>query len=336
MIPNPERGCMLGGEPSRGTPGTVELCIGRMVGKDQASIVIMAYVDDLLVATTSESVLKTLMTALSAHVKVRETDRVGLKETHLRFLGRSIFQRPGSSALVSSLLWCYFLCISSDCLAFSVFFWPKLIAFRGSTVLRLTRANYCLVCSVPRLDFASLFSLCPFFPFFVSDCNVHSVIQFLEAATPSPVSGAKKRPKTGPLCLPGTQNVLAQGQSEAYGDSKLHVLLLNFQQLNLKWLVTVKFWAKRRPSGKPQDFFYLAFRGCTEVQTCSSTMSRSRLRTRRIDPLLAVYARSWDGNHSTTRRDRLSSTSRDLKALEIAAKSDETQREVQMNATGGL
>ena len=61
--------------------GTVEPClyVGRMVGKDQAPIVIMAYVDDLLVATTSESALKTLMTALSAHVKVRETGRVGLK-----------------------------------------------------------------------------------------------------------------------------------------------------------------------------------------------------------------------------------------------------------------
>ena len=35
----------------------------------------------------------------SAHVKVRETDRVGLKRGHLRFLGRSIFRRPGSSAL---------------------------------------------------------------------------------------------------------------------------------------------------------------------------------------------------------------------------------------------
>ena len=70
-----------------------------MVGKDQAPIVIMAYVDDLLVATTSESALKTLMTALSAHVKVRETGRVGLKGGHLRFLGRSIFRRPGSSAL---------------------------------------------------------------------------------------------------------------------------------------------------------------------------------------------------------------------------------------------
>ena len=73
--------------------------VGRMVGKDQAPIVIMAYVDDLLVATTSESALKTLMTALSAHVKVRETGRVGLKGGHLRFLGRSIFRRPGSSAL---------------------------------------------------------------------------------------------------------------------------------------------------------------------------------------------------------------------------------------------
>ena len=82
-------------------PGTVEPClyVGRMVGKDQAPIVIMAYVDDLLVATTSESALKTLMTALSAHVKVRETGRVGLKGGHLRFLGRSIFRRPGSSAL---------------------------------------------------------------------------------------------------------------------------------------------------------------------------------------------------------------------------------------------
>ena len=81
--------------------GTVEPClyVGRMVGKDQAPIVIMAYVDDLLVATTSESALKTLMTALSAHVKVRETGRVGLKGGHLRFLGRSIFRRPGSSAL---------------------------------------------------------------------------------------------------------------------------------------------------------------------------------------------------------------------------------------------
>ena len=81
--------------------GTVEPClyVGRMVGKDQATIVIMAYVDDLLVATTSESALKTLMTALSAHVKVRETGRVGLKGGHLRFLGRSIFRRPGSSAL---------------------------------------------------------------------------------------------------------------------------------------------------------------------------------------------------------------------------------------------
>ena len=39
------------------------------------------------------------MTALSAHVKVRETGRVGLKGGHLRFLGRSIFRRPGSSAL---------------------------------------------------------------------------------------------------------------------------------------------------------------------------------------------------------------------------------------------
>ena len=64
----------------------------KMIGKDQAPIVIMAYVDDLLVATTSES-------AVSAHVKVRETDRVGLKGGHLRFLGRSIFRRPGSSAL---------------------------------------------------------------------------------------------------------------------------------------------------------------------------------------------------------------------------------------------
>ena len=71
------------------------LYVGRMVGKDQAPIVIMAYVDDLLVATTSESALKTLMTALSAHVKVRETGRVGLKGGHLRFLGRSIFRRPG-------------------------------------------------------------------------------------------------------------------------------------------------------------------------------------------------------------------------------------------------
>ena len=81
--------------------GTVEPClyVGRMVGKDQAPIVIMAYVDDLLVATTSESALKTLMTALSAHVKVRETGRVGLKGGQLRFLGRSIFRRPGSSAL---------------------------------------------------------------------------------------------------------------------------------------------------------------------------------------------------------------------------------------------
>ena len=81
--------------------GTVEPClyVGRMVGKDQAPIVIMAYVDDLLVATTSESALKTLMTALSAHVKVRETGRVGLKGGHLRFLGRIIFRRPGSSAL---------------------------------------------------------------------------------------------------------------------------------------------------------------------------------------------------------------------------------------------
>ena len=37
--------------------GAVEPClyVGRMVGKDQAPIVIMAYVDDLLVATTSES-----------------------------------------------------------------------------------------------------------------------------------------------------------------------------------------------------------------------------------------------------------------------------------------
>ena len=69
------------------------------LAKDQAPIVIMAYVDDLLVATTSESALKTLMTALSAHVKVRETGRVGLKGGHLRFLGRSIFRRPGSSAL---------------------------------------------------------------------------------------------------------------------------------------------------------------------------------------------------------------------------------------------
>ena len=61
--------------------GTVEPClyVGRMVGKDQAPSVIMAYVDDVLVATTSESALKTLMTALSAHVKVRETGRVGLK-----------------------------------------------------------------------------------------------------------------------------------------------------------------------------------------------------------------------------------------------------------------
>ena len=68
--------------------GTVEPClyVGRMVGKDQAPIVIMAYVDDLLVATTSESALKTLMTALSAHVKVRETGRVGLKGGHLRLM----------------------------------------------------------------------------------------------------------------------------------------------------------------------------------------------------------------------------------------------------------
>ena len=73
--------------------------VGRMVGKDQAPIVIMAYVDDLLVATTSESAIKTLMTALSAHVKVRETGRVGLKGGHLRFLGRRVFRRPGSSAL---------------------------------------------------------------------------------------------------------------------------------------------------------------------------------------------------------------------------------------------
>ena len=81
--------------------GTVEPClyVGRMVGKDQAPIVIMAYVDDLLVATTSESAIKTLMTALSAHVKVRETGRVGLKGGHLRFLGRRVFRRPGSSAL---------------------------------------------------------------------------------------------------------------------------------------------------------------------------------------------------------------------------------------------
>ena len=59
--------------------GTVEPClyVGRMVGKDQAPIVIMAYVDDLLVVTTSESGLKTLITALSAYVKVRETGRVG-------------------------------------------------------------------------------------------------------------------------------------------------------------------------------------------------------------------------------------------------------------------
>ena len=80
--------------------GTVEPClyVGRMVGKDQAPIVIMAYVDDLLVGTTSESALKTLMTALSAHVKVRETGRVGLKG------GRSIFRRPGSSALYMQVL----------------------------------------------------------------------------------------------------------------------------------------------------------------------------------------------------------------------------------------
>ena len=81
--------------------GTVEPClyVGRMVGKDQAPIVIMAYVDDLLAATTSESALQALMTALSAHVKVRETGRVGLKGGRLRFLGRSIFRWPGSSAL---------------------------------------------------------------------------------------------------------------------------------------------------------------------------------------------------------------------------------------------
>ena len=52
-----------------------------------------------LLPPTSESALKTLMTALSAHVKVRETGRVGLKGGHLRFLGRSIFRRPGSSTL---------------------------------------------------------------------------------------------------------------------------------------------------------------------------------------------------------------------------------------------
>ena len=47
---------------------SVEPClyVGRMVGKDQAPIVIMAYVDDLLVATTSESALKTLMTTISS------------------------------------------------------------------------------------------------------------------------------------------------------------------------------------------------------------------------------------------------------------------------------
>ena len=72
--------------------GTVEPClyVGRIVGKDQAPLVIMAYVDDLLVATTSESALKALMTALSAHVMVRETGRVGLKAGHLRFLGKHL------------------------------------------------------------------------------------------------------------------------------------------------------------------------------------------------------------------------------------------------------
>ena len=70
--------------------GTVEPClyVGRMVGKDQAPIVIMAYVDDLLAATTSESALQALMTALSAHVKVRETGCVGLKGGRFTFPGK--------------------------------------------------------------------------------------------------------------------------------------------------------------------------------------------------------------------------------------------------------
>eukprot|EP00435_Cladocopium_sp_Y103_P010639 s5977_g2.t1 len=39
------------------------------------------------------------MTAVSAHVKVRETGRVGLKGGSLRFFGRNIFRRPGPPAL---------------------------------------------------------------------------------------------------------------------------------------------------------------------------------------------------------------------------------------------
>ena len=73
--------------------------VGRIVGKDQAPLVIMAYVDDLLVATTSESALKALHDCtVSSCYGSRDWPR-WLKAGHLRFLGRSIFRRPGSSAL---------------------------------------------------------------------------------------------------------------------------------------------------------------------------------------------------------------------------------------------
>ena len=83
-------------------------------------------------------------------------------------------------------------------------------------------------------------------------------------------------------------------------------------QRDVKRSVKQGYGVKNGHASTSQIPFFLTGALCLSaghgLETYSSTTSRSRPRTRGpggIDPRLAVYARSWDGHYTTTRRDRL-------------------------------
>ena len=64
---------------------------------------LLCYVDDLLIASSTDKAFHRVFKELSKHVKVRETGRIALGKDgggSLKFLGRVISRRAGSPSLV--------------------------------------------------------------------------------------------------------------------------------------------------------------------------------------------------------------------------------------------
>ena len=70
---------------------------------DGSPTLLLCYVDDLLIASSTDKAFHRVFKELSKHVKVRETGRIALGKDEggsLKFLGRVISRRAGSPSLV--------------------------------------------------------------------------------------------------------------------------------------------------------------------------------------------------------------------------------------------